>query len=264
LYSDTALSAGFTLNQHIEQQLGYFPPVVPEPQGQAAFLPSGITSHIISPSNEISFPLFGIPFDESQQYPFEPLDTYNTFPCSYDPAAHTSHFISHVNGFSSLQTSLGDFSFDSSPSLPSVIPLTTVQSPIVPLPGPTIFNSDQSHLLARDNQTPLAGSHEPPQSLSSTDEIHCTWPSCNKVFSSIHTYKCVTSRPVLTLTNMMPASTPRHTPSLSNVLSAQLDMIPSVTATDTSMNGTTILKGIIVEFLRADARWLGVEKPSRD
>jgi hypothetical protein len=39
-------------------------------------------------------------------------------------------------------------------------------------------------------------------------------------------------------------------------------MIPSVTATDTSMSGTAIPKGIIVEFRHAGVHWPVVEKPS--
>jgi hypothetical protein len=258
LYSD--FSAGFASGSYIGDRSIYLPASLDELQNPAVFQPLGITDHSANPSNEIYLSSFGAPLHQLQQYFFEPVNTYSTV--SHAPVVHYSHPIPPVDDVPYLQNALGNFNFSPSPHLDTARPSITVQSPSVPLPSPVIFNSNQLQLSAQPTQTPLDGSQSPAQSLSSTDEIHCTWPSCNKIFPSIHTYKCVTSCPLLTLTNMLPVSTPKHTRNLSNVRSVRLDMIPSVTATDTSMSGTAIPKGIIVEFRHAGVHWPVVEKPS--
>jgi len=258
LYSD--FSAGFASGSYIGDRSIYLPASLDELQNPAVFQPFGITDHSANPSNEIYLSSFGAPLHQLQQYFFEPVNTYSTV--SHAPVVHYSHPIPPVDDVPYLQNALGNFNFNPSPHLDTARPSITVQSPSVPLPSPIIFNSNQLQLSAQRTQTPLDGSQSPAQSLSSTDEIHCTWLSCNKKFPSIHTYKCVTSCPLLTLTNMLPASTPKHTRNLSNVRSVRLDMIPSVTATDTSMSGTVIPNGIIVGFRHADVHLLVVEKPS--
>ncbi|PMD30457.1 hypothetical protein L207DRAFT_641711 [Hyaloscypha variabilis F] len=184
LYSD--FSAGFASGSYIGDRSIYLPASLDELQNPAVFQPFGITDHSANPSNEIYLSSFGAPLHQLQQYFFEPVNTYSTV--SHAPVVHYSHPIPPVDDVPYLQNALGNFNFNPSPHLDTARPSITVQSPSVPLPSPIIFNSNQLHLSAQRTQTPLDGSQSPAQSLSSTDEIHCTWLSCNKKFPSIHTY----------------------------------------------------------------------------
>jgi hypothetical protein len=199
-HSNLTSSSGFASRPDINYHSGSLPVDFDPFQNPVSFQSVGRTNHSFDSSKETYFSPLETSLPQSQQFAFEPINTYGTVSHSYTPAVY-SNPIPQVDDHVHLQNALGNFTFESSPSLYTVIPSVTVQSPSTQLPDSIVFDSDPSH-PDPGTPTPLDDSQSPSQNLSSTDEIRCVWPSCNKVFPSVHTYKCVISSLVLTPTNM--------------------------------------------------------------
>jgi hypothetical protein len=114
------------------------------------------------------------------------------------PAVGGCDFAQAVNEYQ-LDDELGIFSFQFDTNFDTIIPTATVQQPSAELSNSIISNRDSLSFSAPDNEPPVgANSRErgsspadSPSALSLADGIQCTWPSCSKVFPSIHVYKFV-------------------------------------------------------------------------
>jgi hypothetical protein len=199
-HSNLTLSSGFASRPDINYHSGSFPVDFDQFQNPVSFQSVGSTNHSFDSSEETYFSPLEASLPQSQQFAFEPINTYGTVSYSYPPAVF-SNPIPLVDDDVHLQNALGNFTFESSPSLHTVIPSVAVQSPSTQLPDSIVFDNNPSH-SAPGTPTPLDDSQGPSQGLSSTDEIRCVWDKCNKVFRSVHAYKCVMVSPVLTFTNM--------------------------------------------------------------
>jgi hypothetical protein len=162
-------------------------------QNPAVFHTVGTTNQSFDRINETYFSPQDTSLHQPQRFAFGSVNTYGTVSHSYNPAVYHSNPIPPADDIPHLQNELSSFNFDSSPSLNTVIPSVTVQSPLAQLPDSVNFDGSPLYPSSPRTPTPVDDGQSPSQSLSSTDEIRCTWPSCNKVFRSIHTYKCVIS-----------------------------------------------------------------------
>lgn len=147
-----------------------------------------ITNHSFNLSNETFFSLLDTPFHQPQQTPFEPVNICGTGSHSEIPVVY-SNLISPISNDHYPQNALGNLNFQPSPSFDTVVPSVAAQTPSVKLPDTVDCESNQSQLPEPDTPIPLNHSESLSPSLSSTDEIRCAWPSCNKVFSKRITYK---------------------------------------------------------------------------
>ena len=157
------------------------------------FSPFVLTNHSFNLSNETFFSLLDTPFHQLQQTPFEPVNICGTRSHSDLPVVYPN-LISPINDDHYSQHALGNLNFQSSPPFGTVAPSLAARAPSVKLPDTVDYESDQSPPPVPDALTPFDHSQSLGPSLSSTDEIRCAWPSCNRVFSKRITYKCVATR----------------------------------------------------------------------
>jgi hypothetical protein len=157
--------------------------------------------HLRAPLVDFSFSSSHASSHQAHQSSFQHLTAldanHSSFPQLYDREPSYSNFIQHVHDLQ-LQNDLDNLTVGSNVSLDVITPSVRVVQLSGILSDSIVSGSDQLSSSAPDSASPLdnnlltsrSSSVDPSSALSLADGIQCTWPSCNKVFPSVHTYKC--------------------------------------------------------------------------